>query len=125
MANSHHIPGLIRGHEGTIIMVEHGQFEGSTPYITVLPEKEVIGEAYKTKFGTDPIKIPVDQFDVMQTHVKDFLSCMRTRQKPRLDVETGARAQVLISMAVQSYQEGRMLYFDEKTWKVKDKPSRA
>ena len=27
MANSHHIPGLIRGHEGTIIMVENGQFE--------------------------------------------------------------------------------------------------
>ena len=27
MANSQHIPGLIRGHEGTIIMVEHGKFE--------------------------------------------------------------------------------------------------
>ena len=25
MANSQHIPGLIRGHEGTIIMVDHGQ----------------------------------------------------------------------------------------------------
>jgi predicted dehydrogenase len=125
MANSHHIPGLIRGHEGTIIMVEHGQFEGSTPYISVLPEREVIDEAYKTKFGSEDIKITVDQFDVMQAHVKDFLSCMRTRQKPRLDVETGARAQVLISMAVQSYKEGRTLYFDDKVWKVKDKPLKA
>ncbi len=125
MANSQHIPGLIRGHEGTIIMVDHGQFEGSTPYITVKPEKEVIGEAYKTKFGSEPTKIAVDQFDVMQTHVKDFLSCMRTRQKPPLDVETGARAQVLISMAVQSYKEGRTLYFDDKTWKVKDKPVKS
>src|SRR5512138_4036844 len=125
MANSQHIPGLIRGHEGTIIMVEHGQFEGTTPYITVIPEKSVASDAYREKFGTDAKKIPVEQFDSMQAHVKDFLSCMRTRQKPRLDVETGARAQVLISMAVQSYREGRVLYFDEKTWKVSPKPSKA
>ena len=38
MANSHHIPGLIRGHEGTIIMVENGQFESRADYITVIPE---------------------------------------------------------------------------------------
>jgi hypothetical protein len=25
-------------------------------------------------------------------------------------------------MAVQSYREGRVLYFDEKTWKVEAKP---
>src|SRR5215472_3824789 len=35
MANSQHIPGLIRGHEGTIIMVEHGEFERGTDHITV------------------------------------------------------------------------------------------
>ena len=35
MANSQHIPGLIRGHEGTIIMVDHGKFERTTEYITV------------------------------------------------------------------------------------------
>jgi hypothetical protein len=50
---------------------------------------------------------------------------MRSRKKPRLDVETGARAQVVISMAVQSYREGRVLYFDERTWKVVPKPPRA
>src|SRR5712672_561471 len=38
MANSQHIPGLIRGHEGTIIMVEHGQFEGRTENIILRPE---------------------------------------------------------------------------------------
>ena len=32
MANSHHIPGLIRGHQGTLIMVDHGMFE--SPRIT-------------------------------------------------------------------------------------------
>ena len=38
MANDTHIPGMIRGHEGTIIMVEHGQFERNVPYITVKPQ---------------------------------------------------------------------------------------
>jgi predicted dehydrogenase len=125
MANSQHIPGLIRGHEGSIIMVEHGRFEGASPYITVRPEKRVISPEYKTKWGEADIQIPVDQVDTMQTHVNDFLSCMRTRQKPRLDVETGARAQVLISMSVLAYREGRVLYFDEKTWKVSNKPPKA
>jgi predicted dehydrogenase len=125
MANSEHIPGLIRGHEGSLVMVEHGRFEGFAPFITVKPERRVVSEEYKTKWGVEPIKIAVEETDTMQTHVKNFLQCMRSRQKPTLDVETGARAQVLITMAVQSYREGRVLYFDEKTWKVSPKPFKA
>jgi predicted dehydrogenase len=125
MANSQHIPGLIRGHEGSLIMVEHGRFEGYAPHITVRPEAKVVSEEYKAKWGDKEIQIPVEKTDTMQVHVSNFLQCMRTRQKPTLDVETGAKAQVLITMAVQSYREGRVLYFDEKTWKVSDKPVRA
>ena len=125
MANSQHIPGLIRGHEGSLIMVEHGRFEGYSPYITVKPEKKVISDAYKAKWGSEDIKIAVEENNTMQAHVGNFLQCMRSRQKPRLDVETGARAQVLITMAVDSYREGRVLYFDEKTWKVSPKPTKV
>ncbi len=125
MANSQHIPGLIRGHEGTIIMVEHGEFERRTEFIIVRPETEVISDAYKAKFGSGEIHIPVEQTDMMISHVENFLSSMRSRRKPNLDVETGAKAQVLISMAVQAYREGRVLYFDESKWKVSPKPLRA
>jgi predicted dehydrogenase len=121
MANSQHVPGLVRGKEASLIMVEHGRFEGFAPYITVKPEKAATAE-YKAKFGTEEIKIPVENKDTMRTHVGNFLECMRTRQKPTLDVETAARAQVLISMAVQSYRQGKVLYFDDKKWKVSDKP---
>ena len=69
MANSQHIPGLIRGHEGSIIMVEHGQFESFSPYITVKPEKQVISADYKAKWGDQDIKIAVEENDVMQAHV--------------------------------------------------------
>ncbi len=125
MANSQHIPGLIRGHEGTVVMVEHGQFEESTPYITVRPEKRAISDEYKTRWGAEEVQIPVEQAeddDPTGKHIENFLECVRSRQKPTLDVETGARAQVLISMSVQSYREGRVLYFDEATWKVSSTP---
>jgi predicted dehydrogenase len=130
MANSQHIPGLIRGHEGTIIMVEHGRFEGSTPDITIRPEivrlpEKTRGTFPGYKFGGDEFKIPVEQYDMMQAHIGNFLQCMRTREKPHLDVETAAHAQVLISMAVDSYREGRVKYWDEKNFKAVDKALKA
>jgi len=120
MANSQHIPGLIRGHKGTIIMVDHGKFESPTDHITLLPETRVIGkdEDYKAKFGAKEQQIPVDQKDAMSTHVRNFLECIRTRQNPTLNVDVALRAQVTISMAVQSYREGKVLYWDDKAMKV-------
>jgi len=118
MANSRHIPGLIRGHLGTIVMVEHGKFEGVTDHISLFPEKDTIDEAYAAKYGTVENRIPIEQVDNESAHFSNFLTCVRTRQKPRLDVETAARAQVLISMSVQAYREGRTLFFDEKNWTV-------
>jgi predicted dehydrogenase len=130
MANSHHIPGLIRGHEGTIIMVDHGMFERRTEFITVIPE--VVGRRGEAKpinpdykFGSSEIKIPVDQKDMMTAHIENFLHCVRTREKPHLDVETGACANVVINLAVQSYREGKVLHWDEKNWKALSKPPKA
>jgi predicted dehydrogenase len=136
MANSQHIPGLIRGHEGTIVMVDHGQFERTTDFITVKPEvvrewnRETREAKIKTispnyKFGTDEIKIAVDKNDMMEAHIDNFVKCLRSREKPHLDVETGARAQVVINLAVQSYREGKVLYWDEKKWKAVDKAPKA
>jgi len=131
MANSQHIPGLIRGHLGTVIMVEHGRFEGYAPYITVRPEaagpdgRAIVGEEYAARWGTAPIRIPVEREDTLAKHINNFLECIRSRGKPTLDVETGAKAQVVISMAVQSYREGRVLYFDEARWRVLARPPRA
>ncbi len=131
MANSQHIPGLIRGHEGTIIMVEHGMFERRTDNIIVRPDLvRIEGQEGRHpfpdyKFGQDEIKIPVEQADMMQTHIGNFLQCMRSRGKPHLDVETAAHAQVLINLSVESYREGRVKYWDEKNWKSVDKPVKA
>jgi protein tyrosine phosphatase (PTP) superfamily phosphohydrolase (DUF442 family) len=120
-------------------MVEHGQFERMVPHITVKPEvrrvrgkepgqftvEAIGGEKYAQKFGTKEIQIPVDQKDMMDAHIGNFLECMHTRQKPHLDVETGAKAVVVINLAAQSYREGKTMYWDEKHWKASDKPVKA
>ena len=130
MANSQHIPGLIRGHEGTLIMVEHGRFEGFAPYLTMKPEtvgrenaKKNINPDYK--FGMEDVKIPVEEFSAMERHVDNFLKCIRTRETPTLNVEIAARAQVTITMAVESYRRGKVLYFDEKKFQIVEKPPSA
>ena len=125
MANSQHIPGLIRGHEGTIVMVEHGMFESDTESITVKPERRVISAEYKAKWGDQPITVPVEKKDSMFTHIGNFLDCIRSRQTPTLNVETAARAQVAITLAVHSYRQGKVLYFDEKNFKIVDKAPKA
>jgi predicted dehydrogenase len=125
MANATHIPGLIRGHLGTLVMVEHGRFEGQTDHITLKPESRVIDDAYAAKFGRADTSIPVEKEDALEIHIRNFFSSMRTRQKPTLDVETAARAQALITMAVISYRQGGVVYFDEKTWKAATKRPRG
>jgi len=119
MANDTHIPGLIRGHEGTIIMVPDGQFEGRVDYITVAPQK-MAKDKFRAKYGNGiEVKLECEK---RESHMMNFLNCVRNRQKPVLDALTGYKAQVAISLSVQSYREGRVLYFDEVTQKVVDKP---
>ena len=43
-------------------------------------------------------------------------------EKPVLDGLTAYKAMTTIAMAVESYKRGQVLYFDEKNWKVVDKP---
>ena len=105
-------------------------FEGFAPHITLKAErtrdgKYIVPELADKFKGQDEIKIAVENKDTMNTHVDNFLACMRNRQKPTLDVDTAARAQVLITMAVHSYRQGKVLYFDEKAWKMTDKPVKA
>jgi predicted dehydrogenase len=114
MANDTHIPGLIRGHEGTITMVPDGKFEGKVDFITVTPQS-IAKQAFKEKHGTIEMKIETEP---RESHMENFLRCVRTRQKPVLDADTAYRAMVPIGMSVQSYREGRVLYFDEAAEKV-------
>ncbi|MBS1786968.1 MAG: Gfo/Idh/MocA family oxidoreductase [Acidobacteria bacterium] len=119
MANSTHIPGLIRGHEGTIMMVPEGQFEGHVDHITVTPER-IAKKKFVEKWGSEEVKLMTEK---RETHYENFLRCVRTREKTVLDPLTAYKAMTTIAMSVQSYREGRVLYFNETSQKVTDKPT--
>ncbi len=121
MANETHIPGLIRGHEGTIMIVPGGQFEGRVDYITVTPQR-ITKQKFKEKYGTIEVMI---ECEPRESHMENFLRCVKTREKPVLDAQTAYRAMVTIGMSVQSYREGRVLYFDEQRQKVISEPPKA
>jgi predicted dehydrogenase len=74
MANDTHIPGLIRGHEGTITMVPDGKFEGKVDFITVSAQP-VGKKAFKEKHGTIEMKIETEP---RESHMENFLRCVRT-----------------------------------------------
>jgi hypothetical protein len=61
----------------------------------------------------------------MMKHVGNFLDCVRSREKPHLDVETAAHAQVLINLAVESYREKKVKYWDAENWRSVDQPVKA
>jgi len=124
MANSTHIPGLIRGREGTITMVPNGQFEGRVEYITVTPER-ISKNKFKDKYQTIEMKLEVEP---RENHMENFLRCVKTREKPVLDALTAYKAMVAIYMSVKSYREGKVLFFDERSQRITDQhpnPSQA
>jgi predicted dehydrogenase len=141
MANGTHVPGLLRGHEATLMLVEHGRFEGRADYITLTPEGqfadgfrercedaglegEWIEQAVKVrgKRGDSIISVLQMPVETRQTHMENFLECVKTREKPVLDVLTGFKALATIDLAVESFKRGRTMYFDDKTYKMTETP---
>jgi len=118
MANSQHIPGLIRGHEGTIMMVPDGRFEGKVKSITVTAEK-IAEKAFKEKYGKSEVVLETGP---RENHMENFLRCVKDRDKPVLDALTAYKAMTTIGMSVQSYREGKAIYFNEAVERVTDKP---
>jgi predicted dehydrogenase len=57
-----------------------------------------------------------------QTHMENFLNCVKSREKPTLDALTGFQIMTAIAMGVESFRTGKTMYLDEKTLKVTDKP---
>ncbi|HXG94998.1 MAG TPA: Gfo/Idh/MocA family oxidoreductase [Blastocatellia bacterium] len=121
MANETHIPGLIRGHEGTIMMVPDGRFEGKVDFITVTPQR-LAKTTFEEKYGASEVKLACEP---RESHMENWLRCIRTRETPVLDALTAYKAMVTIGMSVQSYREGRVLYFDEAKQKVVYEPPKA
>jgi predicted dehydrogenase len=121
LTNDSHVPGLIRGHEGTIMIVPDGRFEGRVDSISITPQP-LAKNRFKDRYGTIEVKL---ECEPRESHMENFLRCVRTRRKPVLDADTAYRAMVTIGMSVESYRTGRTLYWDAAGEKVVTEPPSA
>ena len=56
-----------------------------------------------------------------ESFAENFLRSIRTREKPVLDGELGYMAQVAVAMAIKSYRENKVVFFDPASGKMADK----
>ena len=56
-----------------------------------------------------------DKVDYQTAHIKNFLDCMVTRQKPNADIEIGHRSATLPHLANIAYRTGSTIQFDAST----------
>jgi predicted dehydrogenase len=102
-------------------MVPNGEFEGRVDKITVTPQN-IVKKQFEEKYGSPTVELMTEP---RESHMENFLRCVRTRETPVLDALTGYKALTTIAMSVQSYREGRVLYFDEHKQKVVYEPPKA
>jgi len=97
------MPTVVYGHEGAITFLPDA--------IEVRPEYQFASK-FRESTGQDLVRIEVEQPDVSNAHIGNFLDCMRDRSKPVFDAQFGYQAMTAIRLGVDSYRSGRMLAFD-------------
>ena len=50
--------------------------------------------------------------DATGSHVKNFIECVRTRNKPAADVETGHRSTIVAHLGNIAFRTGRKIHWD-------------
>jgi len=100
MANRQGLPEVIRGHEATMT------FEGGQ--VVIRPEDEYQGERPEVRVSPQP----------RADHTINWLDCIRSREKPDCDAETGYRVAVAISLGVKAYREQKVIEFDPEKEEV-------
>ncbi len=87
---------VVRGTEGTLRVEEMGLV--ANPLRTSKkPRREMVRQ------------------DMTAEHMRDFLRCVRTREKPQGDIELGYAVQTALTMAMLSYTESKIARFDPDT----------
>ena len=97
------MPTVVYGHEGAITFLPDA--------IEVRPEYQFASK-FRESTGQDLLRIEVEQPDVSNAHIGNFLDCMRDRSKPVFDAQFGYQAMTAIRLGVDSYRSGRMVAFD-------------
>ncbi|HOW67884.1 MAG TPA: hypothetical protein PK256_21600, partial [Verrucomicrobiota bacterium] len=100
LSNAYPNEPTIRGDEGTITLQNPGEWNMGFDSVSVIP------------FQGNKQVIPAGKMDATQAHWKNFLQCVRTREKPASDVEFGYHVQVALNMALLSFLKKKVAQYD-------------
>ncbi len=91
------LPMVIRGHEGTINL-ELGS-------AVIEPQGAVVQ-------GGQRVEIKAQRTYSLEEHFRDFLDCVKSRQKPRSNEVIGNYIMTALHMGIHSFQKGKVMEFD-------------
>jgi len=100
LANNYVSEPAIHGDEGTLTLQNPGEWNVGTDSVTLVPFK---GERQV---------FPMQKGDATTAHWKNFLQCVRTREKPVSDVQFGLHVQAALNMAMLSLLKDKVVKFD-------------
>jgi predicted dehydrogenase len=106
-----------RGH-GVAFIGEYATLVVDRSGWEVIPEKTSVSA--KKDFPVMPLQKSTGKG--LELHVKNFLECIKTREKPACDIETGAHIARIAHLGNISYRLGRKVFWDhEKQQFINDK----
>jgi hypothetical protein len=111
--NAYGPQAMIRGQHATMLLGD--DWEGREfSYIRIVPEKPFAAE-FKAKYGQDEIRIEGAGNEGDQKHVDNFFDCVHSRRQPNCGADLAYKVMTHIALAVRSYREGKVFYFDPAT----------
>ena len=102
LANEYVSEPAIRGDEGTLTLQDAGGWESGFGSITVIPMKG------------SPRVVPGLKVEATPLHWKNFIQCVRTREKPVSDVEFALKVQAAMCMAMLGFLNKKAARFDPR-----------
>ncbi len=81
---------------------------------------EVIAESENNINKTELIPLQPADSQSHEKHVRNFLDCVKSRQKPICDIEHGHHAALIAHMGNIAYRTGNKLYWDDAKGKFRD-----
>jgi len=96
ICNEYGLDSVVRGTEATLSF-DRGGF-------VIEPQQR--SSKHRVPAGTDRTELD---------HMRNYLECIRTRKTPNADIELAYRVQVPLIMAMRSFVEGKVAYFDAAT----------
>lgn len=106
LSNDYLTEPAIRGDEGTLTLQDAGGWESGFSSMTLIPHK-----------GEKQV-IPGLKTEATSLHWKNFLHCVRTREKPVSDVTFALKVQAAMCMAMESYLKNVVAKFDQDQCKI-------